>query len=184
MIVEIPYWLLLTWYILSALFFLLNLAAFAAIGFLAFQMIGFLKEVRPKANVLMTRGEALMSRMENVASNAEEVLSTTKERVTAVSDQAVTVMGSVNSITSTASRQFERFAPFIMGSIAAIKVVRALYDATKGRRSLEMKVEETEDRRTGRSRRPLSRRSRVRALMDILPHLPNPIPIVRSLMRR
>lgn len=91
-----------------------------------FFFIRFLKEVMPKIN-------AIESQVQDVVKKVQELTVHVREVVDNVGGSAKGVVGSAESVAQSASRQFERFSPFVVGALTAIRLVKALKEAREGR---------------------------------------------------
>ena len=92
----------------------------------AFFVVKFLKEVSPKIISIEAQVQELVKKVQELATNINETVNN-------VGGRAKGVVGSAEGIAQSASRQFERYSPFVVGALTAIKLVRALSDAKKGR---------------------------------------------------
>lgn len=130
---EIPTW----WLILSGAFFAFNLLFLAALTFLALRMAGFMQELKPKVDELNTKVNALIVQVQDVTKKVEAVANQVSESVNEVSGRAKGVVGSAELVAQSASRQFEKFSPFVVGAVTAMRLVRALNDIRGGRNAKE-----------------------------------------------
>lgn len=119
---EIPTW----WLILSGLFFFMNLVLFAALAFAAVKLVGILKQLTPKI-------VAIEGQVSDIAKKVQELTASIKETVDNVGGKAKGVVGGAEGVVQSASRQFERYSPFVIGSLTAIRLVSALSQARNGR---------------------------------------------------
>lgn len=109
---EIPAW----WMYVSGAFFVVNLIFFCVLIYLAFFMIGWMKEMKPKIDSLSTR-------VDSIGKNVEELTQHVKTTAEAVGGKAQHVASSVESIAQLASMTFERFTPYVAGGLAAMKLL-------------------------------------------------------------
>lgn len=130
---ELPGW----WLGLSAVFFVVNILLFIALIVLIFFVIKFVKELTPMLQRVTTQVEALSQRVHGIAGKVEEIADNTKTTLDAVGGRAKSVSSSVDLIANSASRQFEKFAPFIVGATTAIRLVRSLAEIRKGAKPKE-----------------------------------------------
>lgn len=126
---EIPSW----WLIVSGIFFVLNALLFLALSYVAFMVVKFLKDVQPKVNEISGKVTGLVAKIEQVAVRVEEVAESVKNTIDGVGSRATGVVGSVELVAQSASRQFERFSPFIVGATTAMRLVKALNEMRAGR---------------------------------------------------
>lgn len=122
------------WVVIAAgVFFILNALLFIALGYVAFMVVKFLKEAQPKIGELSSKVSALVAKVEQVAVRVEEVAESVKNTIDGVGSRATGVVGSAELIAQSASRQFERFSPFIVGATTAMRLVKALNEMRAGR---------------------------------------------------
>lgn len=126
---DIPNW----WLIVSALFFVANLVFFIVLAYLGVTLVRVLKETKPKVDEISTKVSALVTKVEQVAVRVEEVANSVKETVDNVGGRAKGVVGSAELVAQSASRQFERFSPFVVGAMTAMRLVKALNEMRHGR---------------------------------------------------
>jgi hypothetical protein len=126
---EIPSW----WLAVSAIFFIVNILLFCGWLFAIFKLVQFMKEVTPKINEISGKVGALVVKVEQVAERVEEVATSVKETVDGVGGRAKGVVGSVELVAQSASRQFERFSPFIVGAMTAMRLIKSLNEMRHGR---------------------------------------------------
>ncbi|MGV3616387.1 MAG: hypothetical protein ACO1SV_13740 [Fimbriimonas sp.] len=127
-----------TWWIwASGIFFVVNLLFFVALTLVLFRLATLMKELSPKVNELSTRVNGLVTQVEQVAKKVEEVASNLATTTAELGGRAKGVVGSVELVAQSASRQFERFSPFVVGAMTAMRLVRALSDIRGGRKPSE-----------------------------------------------
>lgn len=122
---------------LSGAFFLINIVFFVVLIIVLLELKKFLIEVRPKVNELSTKVNGLVTQVELVAKKVEEVASNVAVTTAELGGRAKGVVGSVELVAQSASRQFERFSPFVVGAMTAMRLVRALSDIRGGRKPSE-----------------------------------------------
>jgi outer membrane murein-binding lipoprotein Lpp len=136
---EIPQW----WFALSAVFLVVNIILFVCLLFVAYKLYQFIGVITPKVQELSTQVSALVTKMDRVSSRVEEVAISVKETVDGVGGGARGVVSSAEIIAQSASRQFERFSPFIVGAMTAIRLFKGLSDLRRDRHGkVTVKVEE------------------------------------------
>jgi hypothetical protein len=79
----------------------------------------------------------LTKKVEVLAVRVEEVATTMKETVGNVGQKASGILGSVELIAQSASKQFERFSPFIVGAMTAMRLVKSLNEMRHGKSAME-----------------------------------------------
>ncbi len=103
---EIPMW----WLVLSGLFFALNVVLFAALAYLALEFAKFQKTLQPKIT-------ELTEKVNSISKNVEELSAHVKNTA-----------GSANIIARSASQQFEKYSPIIMGVTTALRLFKAFQE--------------------------------------------------------
>lgn len=125
---EIPTW----WLVASGIFFILNTLLFIVLGICAVFLLKFVTGLKPKIESLESSIQGLVTKVHGVADRVEEVAASVKTTVEGVGGRAKSVVGSAELVAQSASRQFERFSPFVIGAMTAIRLVKALSDARAG----------------------------------------------------
>ena len=118
----VPTW----WLVLSGLFFVANIFLFVALGVAALKLVGVLKGLTPKI-------VAIEGQVQDLVKKVQALTASIQETVTNVGGKTKAVVGSAEGVVQSASRQFERFSPFVIGSLTAIRLVSALNQARQGR---------------------------------------------------
>lgn len=139
---EIPLW----WLILSGAFFFMNLVFFGVMAFVLIKLLAIVKELQPKVGELTTTVKGLVTTVQGVAHRVEELAATVKDKADNVGGKAQEVVGSTGMIMNTASRQFERFAPYITGALTAMRLVKALNEMRKGKSVTKATTQKTLDK--------------------------------------
>jgi uncharacterized protein YoxC len=120
--VQVPLW----WLIISAIFFIANIFLFVALGLAALKLAAVMKDLSPRIVAIEKQVQELVKKVQELATNLNNTVSS-------VGGRAKGVVGSAEGIAQSASRQFERFSPFVVGALTAIRLVKALNEAKKGR---------------------------------------------------
>lgn len=118
----VPTW----WLVLSGLFFLMNIVLFSALAFAAIKLVGILKDLTPRIVGIEKQVQDLIKKVQDLTANVQET-------VRSIGGKASATVGSVEGVAQSASRQFERYSPFVIGSLTAIRLVSALNQAKNGR---------------------------------------------------
>ncbi|RYG22622.1 hypothetical protein EON82_16550 [bacterium] len=118
----IPTW----WLILSAIFFVANIFLYIALGLAALKLASVVKDLSPRIVAIEKQIQELVKKVSELATNLNHTVSS-------VGGRAKGVVGSAEGIAQSASRQFERFSPFVVGALTAIRLVKALNESKKGR---------------------------------------------------
>ena len=118
----VPTW----WLVLSGIFFVTNALLFVALGWAALKLVGILKDLTPKI-------VAIEKQIQDVVKKVQELTANVQETASSVGGKAKGVIGGAEGIVQSASRQFEKFSPFVIGSLTAIRLVSALNQARRGR---------------------------------------------------
>ena len=125
----LPTW----WLVLSAIFFVTTIVALGAVAYLSLTVVKLVRDVRPKVDEIGKKVGVLSEKVEGIAANVQDLTESVKGTVTNVGARASHVAGSVELVANSASRQFERFAPFITGALTAIRLAKALNEMRAGR---------------------------------------------------
>lgn len=118
---DIPSW----WLILSGIFFVLNIIWFAILSIVMLKLVSVVSGLQPEIRSLSERVKTLVDKVEDLAV-------TVKETVADVGSKTKGVVGSVELVAQTASRQFERFSPLVIGALSLLRVMRAVGDMRGG----------------------------------------------------
>ena len=115
-----------TWWLAISAFayVMLALVCIALIGACVYLVI-FLKNVLPKI-------VAIEGQVKEITGKIQELTASIKDTVDNVGGKAKGVVGSAEGVVQSASRQFERYSPFVIGSLTAIRLVSALSKARQG----------------------------------------------------
>ena len=117
----IPIW----WLVLSGLFFFMNLVLFGVLAWAAIKLVGILQAITPTV-------VAIEGQVSDLVKKVQELTASVQETVSNVGGKAKGVVGSAEGVVQSASRQFERYSPFVIGSLTAIRLVSALSKARQG----------------------------------------------------
>ena len=118
----VPTW----WLVLSGLFFFMNIVLFGALAFAAIKLVGVAQGILPRVVTIEKQVSDLVKKVQDLTANIQQ-------SVGELSGKAKGVAGSAEGIVQSASRQFERYSPFVIGSLTAIRLVAALNGVKKGR---------------------------------------------------
>jgi uncharacterized protein YoxC len=119
---SIPTW----WFVLSGIFFGLNILFFVGLTIAIVLIVKVLSALQPKLIALETSAQSLVEKVNGIAANVEELTATVKSTVADVGGHARSVASNAQIVSQTASREFERYSPLVMGALTAVKVVRAI----------------------------------------------------------
>jgi hypothetical protein len=112
---DVPAGLVETWIWFSLVFFFLNICLFIGLLVFTVKLMGFMKEMKPKIESISTRVDA-------IGKNVEELTAHVKTTAESVGGKAQSVATSVDSIAHLASTTFEKFSPYVMGALAAMRL--------------------------------------------------------------
>jgi hypothetical protein len=118
---EIPSW----WLIVSAIFFVVNIVFFIGLTFALFKIVQVMQTFGPKVN-------AIAQRVDQIGHKVEELTTSVKETAESLGGRAKSVAGSVDLIAHTASKQFEKFSPLIVGVLTTLKLLKAVQEYRRG----------------------------------------------------
>ncbi len=104
----------------------MNIVLFGALAFAAIKLVGILQNLTPR---LVT----IERQISDVVKKVQDLTQTVHEKINSIGGRASATVGSVEGIAQSASRQFERYSPFVIGSLTAIRLVKALTEVKKGR---------------------------------------------------
>ena len=114
----VPMW----WLVLSGLFFFMNIVLFGALAFAAIKLVGVAQGVLPRV-------VAIEKQVQDIAKKVQDLTANIQQTVSELGGRAKGVAGSAEGVVQSASRQFERYSPFVIGSLTAIRLVSALNKA-------------------------------------------------------
>jgi len=135
-----------TWLIVSLVFFALNIVLFLALTILAFSLMKWMKEMKPKI-------ESISNKVDSIGKNVEELTAHVKATAENVGGRAQSVASSVDAIAHLAANTFERFSPYVGGALAAMKLFSGFMQmrSSMAPKSLEVTTKETKVKRGKRS---------------------------------
>jgi hypothetical protein len=113
------------WVVISGVFFALNIVLFLVLIFAAIKIVGVIQGLQPKVN-------ELTAKVSGIADKVDQLTEQTKTTVNEVGGRAKNVATSVESIAHTASVQFEKFSPLLIGGLTALKLMAAVREYKKG----------------------------------------------------
>jgi uncharacterized protein YoxC len=125
----IPSWVV---YAAGAFFVLNSLLFISLIVFLLF-LSNYLKELKPRIENVEKAIMETVKKVQELTQKVEQVALQVQERVTNVGGKAQGVVGSVELVAQSVSRQFEKFSPFVVGAVTAIRLISALRSARADR---------------------------------------------------
>jgi hypothetical protein len=114
------------WIWASGIFFIVNILLISALIYLIFEVVKFLRSVQPKIVALTEKVESIGARVEEVALSVR----TTSENL---GGRAKSIAGSVDLVAHSASKQFERFSPLIIGVMTALRLLKAVQEYRRGK---------------------------------------------------
>lgn len=119
---QIPTW----WLVISAVFFIVNIVLFIGLMVAGFFLLKFLRELGPRL-------DGLSKRVDDLHGRVIELTESLRKNIEGVGGKARGIVGSVERVAQSTSRQFERFSPFFIGALTAMRLVKALNEFRKGR---------------------------------------------------
>jgi hypothetical protein len=139
---EVSTGLINTWLIVSLIFFILNIGLFIGLLIFMSNLMKWMKEMKPKI-------EAIGTRVEAIGKNVEELTEHVKTTAESVGGKAKSVATSVDSIAHLASTTFERFSPYVMGALTAMKLFSGFVQMKRSiaPKSLEVTTNKTKVKR-------------------------------------
>jgi hypothetical protein len=147
------------WFWLSSIFFLLGICVLVGIGIAGLRILKIITELKPKIDTLESNVQGLVIKLHGVADRVEELTASVKATVDNVGGHARGVAGSAELVARVAGNQFERFSPWLVGTVTAMRLIGEWRSSRAQRRR-----EETE----GTPKKPASfTRSLVRALLNL-----------------
>ena len=116
-----------TWWLVISAFAYVCLALVCISLFVtAIFVIKFLKDIAPKVNAIEGQVQDLIKKVQDLTTSVQQTVSE-------LSGKAKGVVGSAEGVAQSASRQFERYSPFVIGSMTAIRLVGALNGIRKNK---------------------------------------------------
>jgi hypothetical protein len=137
---EVPSWLIVVWLIVSLLFFLTNLILLAVLAYVGLKLRPALEDLSKKVGDLTVKIERVAERVEDLAGNLGETVGN-------VGQKAAGILGSVELVLQSASRQFERFSPLLVGAMTAMRLVKSLNEMKSGKSPLKATTTKTLEKR-------------------------------------
>jgi low affinity Fe/Cu permease len=131
---EIPGWLATTWVVVSLLFFILNIVLFGVLIFVALKLKSQAEAMQPKLDELLKKANETVVQVQEIAKKVQEIANNVGTTANDVGTRAKGIVGSAELMTQSASRQFERFSPLVVGAVTGIRLIRALNDIRGGRK--------------------------------------------------
>ena len=95
------------------------------------------EELKPKVDEISTKVTSLTTTVEGIAHKVEELAESLRENVDSVGGKTKGILNSAESIAQTASRQFERFSPYMVGALTGIRLIKSLYELNRGKNPAE-----------------------------------------------
>ncbi len=114
------------WLVISAFAYICLAIVCISLAVTAFFVVKFLKDVQPRVASIEGQVKELVGKVQELTTNINETVNN-------VGGRARGVVGSAEGMAQSASRQFERFSPFVVGALTAIRLVKALKEAKEGR---------------------------------------------------
>jgi len=135
-----------TWLIVSLIFFLFAIGVLITLLVVMLKLIKMVQELKPKI-------DSLTSRVDSIGKNLEELTAHVKVTAESVGGRARNVATSVDSIASLASSTFERFAPYVTGAMAAMRLFSGFMQMRRSMapKALEITTEKTKVKRGKKS---------------------------------
>jgi uncharacterized protein YoxC len=130
---EIPTWVVYA----AGIFFAINTAFYLVLIWVLVTKVG------PAMQQMSAKVADLTTKVETVATRVEELAANVKETMDNVGQKATGILGSVELIAQSASKQFERFSPFIVGAMTAMRLVKSLNEMRHGRSALDATKKKT-----------------------------------------
>jgi hypothetical protein len=128
---QIPTW----WLVVSGIFFALNVLFLIALTIVMLALAKVIVAMKPKLTSLESSVQSLVEKVSSIASNVEDLSATVKTTIEKVGGSAQVVAGNAQLVSQTASREFEKFSPLVVGAIATIRVMTALNDFRLNRKA-------------------------------------------------
>ena len=130
---EVP--IIVVW--LAGIFFFVNILFYIAV------IYALLFVVKPAMHRMSMKLSELTAKVDKVANRVEELATSVKDTLESVSMKANGILGSVELIAQAASKQFERFSPFIVGAMTAMRLVKSLNEMRHGKTAIEATKKKT-----------------------------------------
>ncbi len=109
-----------SWVVYSAgVFFIVQIVLTICLIVAVIRIVGVVKEVAPKV-------EAISVKVTEIGDKVEDLTETVRSTAETVGARAKSISGSAESIAQTAATSFEKFSPYVVGILSAVKILRAL----------------------------------------------------------
>jgi uncharacterized protein YoxC len=119
---EIPLW----WLIVSGLFFVVHFLFYLVLIWVV------VTKIKPAIDGVNAKVEELSTKVQEIGTKVDELTTNVKDRVDDVGSKASSILASIEHIAQTVSKQTERFAPMLVGTMTSIKAIKALWDIKHG----------------------------------------------------
>src|SRR5580658_4459812 len=119
---EIPTW----WLAVSAAFFVVNILFF--IGMIAMMLFfrQFMIEQKPRIEAMESEVKSLVEKVHVIADRTEQIATSLQSTVEVVGGRAKGVATSAEIVATVLSRQVERFSPYVVGILTAMKLFKGV----------------------------------------------------------
>ncbi|MFI5386370.1 MAG: hypothetical protein ACHQ50_09645 [Fimbriimonadales bacterium] len=114
---QIPEW----WLGLSTVLMALQCLFFFAMAAAVFQLIKAVKQITPKVEALADRVQSIGIKVDGLTENVKDTMDTLGVR-------AKNVAGSAEQIAHTTARNYEKYSPYVVGILSALKIVKAVQE--------------------------------------------------------
>jgi|GEM_PF-6484530 len=114
---DIPSWVVN----LAGVFFLVQIVMSLCLIYLIFRVVAMVKEVGPKV-------EEISTKVKDIGDKVEALTESVKSTADTVGARAKSISGSAEAIAQTAATSFERFSPYVVAILSALRIIRAVQE--------------------------------------------------------
>jgi|SRR5579862_2694960 len=118
---DIPSWVVVS----AGIFFLVQILSALCTIFLIFKVVQTMQELAPKV-------EAISVKVKEIGDKVEDLTDSVKSTADTVGARAKSISGSADSIAQTAATSFERYSPYVVGILSALRILRAVQEFRAG----------------------------------------------------
>lgn len=119
---QIPEW----WLGLSTVLMAFQCLFFAGLFVAVYYLIKAVKQITPKVEALTVKVQGIADKVDGLTANVKDTMDTLGVR-------AKSVAGSAEHIAQTTAKNYERYSPYVVGILSALKIVKAVQEFQQAR---------------------------------------------------
>jgi hypothetical protein len=113
------------WLWISGIYFIVQTVFTLGLLFALYKLVTIFRQLVPKI-------AAIGDKVHDIGSKVEDLTVSVKTTVDNVGGRAKSVAGSADLIAHTASRSFEKFSPYVIGIMSALRIIKAVREFRQG----------------------------------------------------